>query len=93
MFAGLWLLFTGISEYYDGATTQNLYTGTVLEHNADMNCIMNNAMSAGMTKIGIGILALLLGGAMAATGKNSSARSAERKTRIENSLLGNHCCL
>ena len=73
VFAGLWLLFMGISEYYGGATTQNMYSGTVLEHDADMNRIMSNAMSAGMTKIGIGIVALLLGGAIAAAGKNSSA--------------------
>ena len=72
VFAGLWLLFMGISEYYGGSSTRNMYNGTALEHDADMNRIMNNAMSAGMTKIAFGIVALLLGGGIAASGRKSA---------------------
>ena len=72
MFAGLWLLFMGFSEYYGGPSTRNMYSGTILEHDADTNRIVTNAMSAGATKIGFGIVALLLGGGIAAAGRKSA---------------------
>ena len=70
-FAGLWLLFMGGSEYYGGTTTQNMYSGTVLEQNADINRMMSNTISGGQTKIGFGVVSLLLGGIIAAAGKKS----------------------
>lgn len=69
IFAGLWLLLMGISEYYGGASTGSMYSGTVLEHNADVNQIVSNAMSAGLNKIGLGCVALLLGGVFVAAAK------------------------
>lgn len=72
IFAGLFLLFMGISEYYGGASTQNMYSGTILAHNADVNRITSNFMSGGLTKILIGIVALLLGGGISAAGKKKS---------------------
>ena len=66
VFVGLWLLFMGISEYYGGSSTRTIYSGTVLEQDADAKRITSNAMSAGLTKIGLGIVALLLGGGIAA---------------------------
>jgi hypothetical protein len=72
-FIGLWLLFMGVSEYYGGASTQNMYRGTVLERDADANRITGNAISAGVTKIGFGIVVLLVGGVVARTAKKSSA--------------------
>ena len=57
LFAGLFLLLMGFSEYYGGSTTRDMYRGTVLEGNADVNRIMTNTMDGGAAKMGFGILA------------------------------------
>ncbi len=95
-FIGLWLLLMGVSEYYGGASTQNLYKGTVLEQSADVNRIMDNAMSGGVTKIGFGLVVLLVGGIAAARKKSPaidvkaapSAQTARSRSKVEQVLIG-----
>jgi hypothetical protein len=67
-FAGLWFLFVGISSYYGGQSTQNLYRGTVLEHDSDVNRMMSNAMTEGSTQMVVGVALLFLGGLITAAG-------------------------
>ena len=76
VFVGMWLLFMGGSEYYGASTTQSMYNGTALEHNADIDRMMTNTMSRGATNIGFGIVALLLGGVMAAAGNKPGSTEA-----------------
>jgi hypothetical protein len=69
VFVGLFLLFMGGSQYFGGATTENMYSGTVLEHNADVNRITSNVKSEGATMVMFGLLALGVGGVMVAPKK------------------------
>lgn len=68
VFAGLWFLLMGVSEYYGGSSTRDMYRGTVLENDEGSNRITENFMSAGLTKIGIGLVLILSGGVIAAAG-------------------------
>jgi hypothetical protein len=77
VFAGLFLVISGISDCYGAASYRNLTQGTILESDADMNRITSNATSGGQVQVVFGILALLLGGAIAAT---------KQKTRPEAEL-------
>ena len=98
VFVGLWLLVMGGSEYYGGASTQNMYKGTVLEQDADVNRIMTNTMDGGMVKVGFGIVALLVGSAVAAAGKKKlvapdrgaaqAVPTMVRRSKIERILIG-----
>jgi hypothetical protein len=77
LFVGLFLIFMGFSEYYGGSTTRDMYRGTVLEGNADVNRIMSNTMDSGSAKMVLGIVALLVGGGIVAAGQASSRKKDE----------------
>ena len=63
LFAGVFLLFMGFNEYSGGSTTRV----AALERDADFNRIMTKAMDSGVRKIGLGIVAVLVGVGIAAT--------------------------
>ena len=59
VFGALFLGLMGISEFYGGSTTRNLYQGTILEGNADARRITSNAMASGWEKIGFAAILFL----------------------------------
>ncbi len=66
-FVALFLLFYGWSQWSGGSETQNMVQGTVLQGNSDWNTVTNNAKSAGMTKMCIGGVLLIVAGILGAT--------------------------
>ena len=73
LFAGVFLLFMGFNEYASGSTTPV----TAVGRDADMNRIMTQAMDSGIRKIGLGIVAVLVGTGIAATRLASSLKKDE----------------
>jgi hypothetical protein len=65
VFVGLWLLFMGISEYHGGSSLRSMARDTILEGDPDSIRVAQNAMEAGAIKALFGILALVIGGAIA----------------------------
>lgn len=82
LFVGLWFGYMGISEYYGGSQTQNLYRGTVLEGNSDARKISENFMSSGTTKALIGGVFLLLALGVGAAGGASKVNTPEASTGL-----------
>ena len=72
LFAGVFLLFMGFNEYAGGLSTRDRHRGTALERDADITAIMTKAMDSGLAKIGLGIVAVLVGVGIAATRQTSS---------------------
>lgn len=62
----LFLLFYGYSQWAGGSDTQSLVQGTVLQNDATWNTVTSNYKSAGMTKMVIGVVLLLLAGVLGA---------------------------
>jgi hypothetical protein len=74
LFAGVFLLFMGFNEYASGSTTPV----TPVERDADINRFMTKAMDSGVRKIGLGIVAVLVGAGIAATRVASSLKKDEQ---------------
>jgi hypothetical protein len=73
LFAGVFLLFMGFNEYSSGSITRV----TALERDADIDRLMTKAMDGGIRKIGLGIVAVLVGVGIAATRQTSSSKKDE----------------
>jgi hypothetical protein len=73
LFAGVFLLFMGFNEYTSGSTTPV----TTVDRSADINRFMTKAMDSGVRKIGLGIVAVLVGAGIAATRVASSLKQDE----------------
>ena len=72
LFAGVFLMFMGFNEYASGTTPV-----TAVGRDADINRIMTKAMDSGIRKIGLGIVAVLVGTGIAATRLASSLKKDE----------------
>ena len=72
LFAGVFLLFMGFNEYADGSSTRDKHRASASERDVDINAIMTKAMDSGLAKIGVGVVAVLVGVGIAATGRTPS---------------------